>query len=225
MILDDAMSGHDPESGGNLQTTVSYCRDALPTALNLRAPQGIPHVFLGWTNDPPLVDAGVPPAVVRVFATVLCARFYLTFIGNVLTNANASEQWSCVGGTWMRTQTRLLRRPIPLLCTQSVDVAQMAFDQGWTTEGQFILLSNGPEPIAFDAFALQGDVDRVLAFVQSHDFASGALMPGVDGAVAGLYLRDESLLTEILDRDLVNACQREGIILRGTSADEFIMRP
>jgi hypothetical protein len=217
------MSGTDRESGGHAQTIVHYCRDALPKALNLRALPGISHAFFGWSNYTPAVDAGMPPAVVRVFSTVLCARFHLTFIGDAVTKANASNRWSRAGEYWTQTQARLLKRAIPLVWTQSVSVAQAAFDQGWTTEGQFILLSIGPDPIQFDAYALQGDVERVLAFVQLCEYASGALLPGVDGAFAGLYLRDAPLLTEILERDLVEACRREGVILRAMSGREFML--
>ncbi len=218
------MSGIDNESGGHAQTVVYYCRDALPKALNLRVLPGISHAFFGWSDHSPAVDGGVPPAVVRLFSTVLCARFHLTFIGNPVTTANASNQWSHAGEYWTQTQTRLLKRAIPLVWTRSIRVAQTAFDQGWTTEGQFILLSIGPDPIQFDAYALQGDSERVLAFVQLCDYASGALLPGVDGAVAGLYLRDAPLLTEILERDLVEACQREGIILHAMSRREFMLQ-
>jgi hypothetical protein len=202
-----------------------YSTDAPPTDVKLPTAKGVGCVFFRWLSDPSPVEAGVPAPVARIFAEALCAHFHLTFI-SALAGA-APKQWTAFDGHWAQTQTRLLRQKIPLIWTQNAALAVTAFDESWSTEGQMILLSTQPTPVEFDAFALQGDTAQIVNLLSNTHRVSpwvGALLPGVDGDFAGLYLSDKRLFTAMVNVELARicGCERENVQLRRRSAADFL---
>ncbi len=180
------------------------------------------NAFFSWQSASSDLNAGLQPPVADVFAAALCAHFHATFIApSALNPPDAPAQWKMYPTHWAQTQRRLLRPKMPLIWSRDPTIVAQAFDEHWSTEGQFILLSTLPEPVDFDAFSLQGDPSRIFEFVGRAVSVAGAFLPGVDGDFAGLYLTDEQALRQFLDVDLAQACDHAGVALSQQSAAEF----
>jgi hypothetical protein len=200
---------------------IFLCTAGLP-AQKLSAPAEVSKLFIRWQCASPRVDAGVPTTVARALAEALCAHYFATFIAPTALNPpDAPKQWVTYDTYAATTQRRLLRPKMPLIWSRDPAIVAQAFDEYWSTEGQFILLSTQSKPLDFDAFTLQGDPPLILEFVGRAVGASGALLPGVDGDYAGLYLNDEQALRQFIDVDLAQACDHMGVDLRQQSAAEF----
>ena len=202
-------------------TTIFYCREPV-LALKLPVQRDVSQVFFRWQHTSPSVDAGVPAEVAHALASALCNHFSATFIApSALTPPKVLNEWQRHGSHWAQTQRRLLSQKMPLIWSRDPAVVAMAFDENWTTEGQFILLSTLSEPFAFDGFKLQGDTAFILKFLMQGEGMVGAVLPGVDGDFAGLYGLDERRLSGFLDVDLPQSCVRRGIHLHMQSAAAF----
>ena len=164
----------------------------------------------------------MPTTVADVLAAALCKHFHATFIAPaVLVSPDAPLQWTTYDRYQAQTQRHLLRLKMPLIWSHDATIVAQAFLECWCTEGQLILLSTRPEPLDFNAFKLQGDPALILRFVAAGNAVVGALLPGVDGDFAGLYLRDAQALQRFLDVDLAQECARAGISLQLQSAADF----
>lgn len=203
------------------KTAIFFCNEVLP-ALKLPAHEHVSNVFFRWQCAEPSVDAGVPTAVADVLARALCEHFHATFIAPaVLVSPDAPLQWTAYDRYQAQNQRRLLRPKMPLIWSRDPAIVAQAFDEYWCTEGQFILLSTRPVPLDFNAFELQGDAVLILRYVAADNAAVGALLPGVDGDFAGLYLADAQAMQRFLEVDLAEECARAGISLQLQSAADF----
>lgn len=162
-------------------------------------------VLIGWKTEPGPVDAGVTTPIDGILArgATSCAR--VTF----LWSGDPAPADLDVGDVLYRTRgtggidkmaTMLQGRPtsFTLLSTRSADLARRMFQVtgfDWSEQGQIALLSDAEAPppeldrqavveLTSDAWAT-----RCLALSSASVF--GALRPGVDGDVAGLFCATE----------------------------------
>jgi hypothetical protein len=168
--------------------------------------------LLGWRLEPEPVDAGVPPPVAKVLARALTAVARVTFPSSS-AGRPATAGWTARGGEWLcalgggvrgRLAAAAQQRPAEpvLLSTREPETVLQLFDDPvypWWLQGQVALLSA-------PAHALPPP-DRIsLTALLSDDWAGqaaalgveGAVRPGVDGDVAGIWSRDALFADRIL---------------------------
>ncbi|HSS38068.1 MAG TPA: hypothetical protein VLT58_04805 [Polyangia bacterium] len=158
----------------------------------------LPHAerrLIGWKVDPPPVDGGVPVAVGNLLAAALCRQATLSFPAAVKAMGRHGPfdgSWR-VGRDFVWTSTRDPRR-----------AAAGVFEGepfSWTLQGQVVVLSP-PEssPELAESHLHVGTAPGMIEDLQRLG-ATGLLLPGVDGDVAGLYAfaaRDMKALEEEL---------------------------
>jgi hypothetical protein len=151
--------------------------------------------LIGWKVAPPPVDGGVPPAVADLLAAALCSRATLTFPAAV----RAAGRHGPFDGSWR------LGRDFVWTSTRDPRRAAAGVFEGdpfsWTLQGQVVVLSPpGSSPELTEGHLQVGAAPPVLDDLQRLG-ATGLLLPGVDGDVAGLYTfadRDMQALEEAL---------------------------
>ncbi len=200
---------------------IFYTFDAVPDVLGLPTSDHVSPVYLGWRVDAAHVDGGPSEQIARVLAAALCQQYHAIFLCGLADQA--SRQWQRHFGYSAQKQTRALKQSLPLIWTNEPVLVMQAFDADWTTQGQFILLSKSPTPVDFDAFDLQGKPAAILEFIQrSADFC-GAMVPGVDGDFAGLYVQNAGMRNHFIEQDLRGACGLAQMPLEQRSGAGFLV--
>jgi hypothetical protein len=158
------MTGQSP-SGGPRLVQLRFCPGFSGTGWQLPLPPAAERALIGWKLASPPVDAGVPPPVARVLATALCQLGTVTFPAR-------------------------LRRPRWRSTRDPTEVAAGVFEGdlfSWDLQGQVVALSPpGTSPRLNDDH-LDVGIDPLLFGELETLGATGLLLPGVDGDVAGLY--------------------------------------
>ncbi|MBL8251624.1 MAG: hypothetical protein JNK31_08150 [Candidatus Competibacter sp.] len=168
--------------------------------------------LLGWRLAVAPAEAGVPAEVAKMIAGALTATFRVAFAcskslrprGTGWIEGEAGD-WACVSGGggrfkafWRRESTT----PV-LLATRRSEIASRLFDDPvypWWLQGQVALLwtADAPLPaaesIAWATLLDEGWISRATALG-----AQGAVRPGVDGDVAGLWVTRSALMAQLLN--------------------------
>lgn len=169
--------------------------------------------LLGWRCPFALVDAGVPEVIATITAGALTATSRVVFAcsdspcptkeGWVQGEAG---DWLCASGNGAGRFKALWRRePINpvLLATHRSETAIKLFNDPvypWWLQGQLALLcaAEAPLPVAGSiewATLLEDDwISRAATLG-----VQGAVRPGVDGDIAGVWFRSSILVTHFLD--------------------------
>ncbi len=198
---------------------IFYTLDAVPDDFDLPTRHALSAIYLGWRVEAGHVDGGPSEPIARVLAAALCQQCHATFLCTLADQA--SPQWQRQLGYFAQEQTRLLKPKLPLIWTQEPALVMQAFDTDWTTQGQFILLSSSAAPVDFAAHDLQGKPAAILEFIQHTADFCGAMLPGVDGDVAGVYFRDDHLRDMFLTQALASAARDAGMDIQQHSAATF----
>ncbi len=146
-------------------------------------------LLIGWAEDPPPVDAGVPEGVATVLARALTSFGRVTF-PTAVVQASAGHSWS----PFTRAPG-----PVELLWTRNPQAVLQAFDDAshpWWMQGQVLLVSEpaaavAPEIDRKQLAALLEDKWTMAADALSAAGVISVLRPGVDGDVAGLWTATE----------------------------------
>lgn len=154
--------------------------------------------LIGWRSAP-AVDAGIPEWAADLLARTMVKHALVTF--PVRT-----------GG-----RTRFVH-------ASRADEARAAFNAehfDWTQRGQVIVLSppHSPPELSESHLHMAGDGARLKTL--SNLGATGVLLPGVDGDVAGLYTFSSDLQNVLL-ASLKTACRDFGAGFRRVTETEFI---
>jgi hypothetical protein len=149
---------------------------------------GTDRLLIGWRWVPEPVDAGPPPPVATLLATALTRQGTVTF-------ASATRS----------------SRDIVWVTTASADeAARGIFDAGvfnWNLRGQVAILAAPGAVLNLNQRHLQLH-DGLFTELRSMG-APGVLLPGVDGAVAGLYVFNP-LIRAAVQRDLEDLTHAAG---------------
>ena len=172
--------------------------------LGTDSPVGTRWTLIGWDCQPAPVDAGVPPAVRRVFAHALAEVARVTFVSTQFA-VPGSAGWSPIGADAGRELhrdgwaspllARLRQQPdrLSLVSTRSAQTIEQMFDDDgfpWVMQAQIALLSPPDMPPPDVDF---GSMAELLEGRWPEDTASLArlgvqaiLRPAVDGDAVGL---------------------------------------
>jgi len=164
------------------------------------------RLLVGWRCLPEPVDAGPPPTVAALLVRALQKHATLTF----------PSALRAVGGAPLTKRWRLGRdfvwRTIDKTSV-SVDEAVEGIFHGaffdWSLQGQVVFLGAPGLPLVLDERYLELPSDPGLFADLKSAGAQGALLPGVDGAVAALYFFD-TRSAETVRRALEEAAEQAG---------------
>jgi len=140
-------------------------------------------MLIGWREEPPPVDGGVPPPVAATFSRALTSIGRITYLSSTVP--------APAGGGW----PPLKRGPAPvdLLSTSDPQELAQAFEDAahpWWMQGQVLLVSApGAAPPAVERrqlLSLLEDEWTSTARALSPLGVIGVMRPGVDGDLAGL---------------------------------------
>jgi hypothetical protein len=139
------------------------------------------RLLIGWRVASPSIDAGVPPQAVDLLMTTLCGRATLTFAAAI----RAPLGTSFLSRTW-RTN-----RHFTWSSTSDPKQAAAGVFSGepfaWSLQAQVVVLSEPGVSPRLDERHLELLTKPQLFQGLASLGAIGALLPGVDGAVAALY--------------------------------------
>jgi hypothetical protein len=161
-------------------------------------------LLIGWRVDPTPVDAGLPPQVAQILARSLVHHFLVTCMSSTFSGT-AEDGWTPSGSHFIRRlvgrrQSHHFFAGVPAHATlfatrEPAAVVTMLNDAcfPWTLQGQVALLSDPavPPPPSFEP-----DGVEMLCCLSWWKSASaieglwGALRPGVDGDIAGVFVAD-----------------------------------
>ena len=190
------------------EKAVLVCRESPPAHWGVRPPVSGTLSLIGWrTACEPAIDDGVPDEVALLLARALSAAAYVSFVTTSEEIARAAETASRLEvGTARKVAAFVFGSRISgryfLATTRRPDVAKHLFsDPGmsWSLQSQVVLLGERGAP------ALEGRTLWTLHATSPIDFAllaphgiHAAVMPGVDGDVAGLVSRSPAAEQAIL---------------------------
>jgi hypothetical protein len=156
--------------------------------------------LLGWRVRPEPVDSGVPPPVAAMLCRVLCDSATVSFI-----SGDSSAP------------------PFSLVSTNTPAIASGLFEEAkypWTQQGQMVLLSaRGASPPNLSPREVRAVMERDPEIAQQAGFM-GALLPGVDGDVAGLWVFDAAAKQSLIDA-MRTQCAAAGWHFEVLAEDEF----
>ncbi len=200
--------------------TLCFTYDSVPEYFNLTALSTLSQVFFTWESTTPQIDAGPSEVIARVLSEALCSSFNLVYLSSM--SLTATSTWERRYGYYAQLQTEFLKQSLPLVWTNEPAIAMQAFDDGWSTEGQIVLLSNSATPISFNAIALQKNRSKLFSFVQNSTDFCAVLLPGVDGDYAGLHFQNDALRAEFIEQTLANCCEIRRVDLVQKSSADFL---
>jgi hypothetical protein len=169
------------------------------------------RLLLGWRIVPEPVDEGPPLEVARLLVSAVARHATLTFASATRTAAGAKRPPS----RW-----RLRDNFVWTTGTSVDDAVEGIFHADffpWNLQGQVVILGPPDAPPTVDERYLQLQSEPALFAELKAAGAAGALLPGVDGAVIGLYFFDSSV-SGALQRELVNLVRGGGgecVVARG----------
>lgn len=171
----------------------------------LPPPQG-QVVLIGWNTDPRQTDAGVAAPIDGILAQAVtgCARVTFLWSGDppaIDLDAGDVLYGTRGAGAIDKATAMLGGKPasFTLLSTRNADLVRQMFHVagfGWSEQGQVALLSDidapPPELDRQDIVDLTSDAWASQCLALSSAGVLGALRPGVDGDVAGLFCAAEA---------------------------------
>jgi hypothetical protein len=165
--------------------------------LPVAVPSWVRRGLIGWRVVPEQVDAGVPEPVARLIASALVSHSRVTFAE---------------------------RPTLSLVHTTDAGAAQRLFDSegfDWTMGAQVVFLSapSAPPPAVSEAH-MRAAFDGAQFDGIAGTGATGLLLPGVDGDVAGLYAFSDRLWDGLASA-LRCACRNSGAVWREVEEGEF----
>lgn len=196
--------------------------------LRWKVPADAEGAVIGWIQQRPHADAGVPPKVAHLLARALTQCFRITFLD---FDNGASPGWSEHED---RSVARLAApgwrgifssNDLYMTSTRSALHAEHLFDAeagGWSREAQFVLLSSPLEPLPkLDSPALH-ELTRGRLEAGSSILPElwGIMVPGPDGDLAQVLLFHKRALHDFLDQ-LEEATQASGIRFEIVTSEEF----
>jgi hypothetical protein len=201
------MSVRTTAQQGDARHEIRLFRGTPPPELKLAAAHPpLRVVYLRFQTEPHPVDGGPSQQICHAIADALCAHYAMTFVDDSSLGTADSKRWEFHDGYALQKQARWFGKSHVLAWTRRADIGARALDQYWASEAQLVLLSEGETPVDFDLFRFDVDaVGRVAALADSPMFV-GALLPGVDGNFAALYLRSDGAIDQFVDADLATAC-------------------
>jgi hypothetical protein len=218
-------------------TTLYLCRDPVGAHWQLGAVPRLPYrvALIGWVQQPPAVDGGVPDQIAALLAETLTAVGSVSFFcrkGNTMV-AEASHVQTLTSPTlsgWLTARLQGFPRGASLLTTRSPEAAyQLFWTHGfsWVLQGQIALLFKpGTEPPRLTVQSAQlllseHWADHVAALGSSG--AIGALRPGVDGDVAAFLALTEEIAVAFRNT-LCAVCAEHQIAFESCTEDVFAAR-
>ena len=160
------------------------------------------RLLVGWRFMPDPVDAGPPPTVAALLVGALQKHATLTF-------ASALRP---TGGSLLARRWKPGRNFVWTTSASVDEAAQGIFNAGffpWNLQGQVAILGGPGLPPALDERYLQLLSEPGLFGEVKSAGALGVLLPGVDGAVAGLYFFNVAVAGSVRS-ELDNAVRAAG---------------
>jgi hypothetical protein len=193
--------------------------------------------LIGWSEEPPRQDGGVPQHLARVLARAFTSIARATFPSSAIL-ASASDVWSAANGDGVRRlavksvrgriAARLRGAPpeMMLVSTRQPQSLMRVFDDEgfpWWMQGQVILLSrpDAPPPAVDERVLLASfDDDWTMNVAALGPSVDAVVRPGVDGDVAGLWSLAETFEQTVLVA-LENEARAAGFSWAIVSEEEF----
>lgn len=188
--------------------------------------------LIGWVQQPPAVDSGVPDQIAALLAETLTAVGSVSFFcrqGNT-TAADAAHVQTLTSPTlsgWLNARLQRFPRGASLLTTRNPEAAQQLFwthGFSWALQSQIALLFKpGTEPPRLTVQSAQlllseHWVDHVAALGRSG--AIGALRPGVDGDVTAFLALTEEIAATFRNT-LCTLCAEHQIAFESCTEEVF----
>jgi hypothetical protein len=176
--------------------------------------------LIGWKVMPDAVDAGPPDVVERLLMEVLCRQGAVAVPVAIRPPAGQA----LVARRW-----ELHRHFDWVTTTDPQEARQRIFDGdhfSWSEQAQVAILLRAGAPVSLGAEHLDLATQPSLFASLAAAGATGVLLPGVDGAVAGLYLFTPER-SAIVRADLEAEAQRVGgrcVVLNEEAFAELLRR-
>jgi hypothetical protein len=212
----DAVTGDSEGGDGERLERLVLWRQFIGAEWELPAGDEVPgeRLLVGWKMRSARVDAGPPPAITRILATVLCRHATLTFARALRPPMGAA----LLGRPWQ------LNRHFIWATTSTAEEAVQGIFHGdffsWTERGQVVILSPPGAPVPLTENYLQVQSDAGLFGELAHSGSLGVLLPGVDGQVAGLYFFTAALARAVSE-GLDDAARSAGAQCAFATADNI----
>lgn len=168
-------------SGASRPVSVDLCAGFTRGEWELPVPDGLTRVLLGWRVVPPRAEPGVPGGVADLLATALCRHATLTFptaLPDARRRGLFAQGWR-QGRDFVWKSTQDLGEAVAGIFHSDVF--------SWHLHGQTVVLSRPGTAPALNADHLEVSARPELLGDLRRLGATGLLLPGVGGAVAGLY--------------------------------------
>ncbi len=191
--------------------------------------------LLTWTNEPPSVDAGMPPTVADTLADAIGAIACAVFFTDREKDPVKSTHWQKVAEGWTchprppLARRLLSARGFPLLAScQPRTIAKAFGDERFRWENQaqcLFLLSPETPPPEFPYSWTRAIFQRpltaqLLAELSTHGIRA-LLAPGVDGDFIEIELLDTEFKPRLLT-SLAAACSHNGLVWKQLDSATFL---
>ena len=159
-------------------------------------------LLLGWIVQPESFDGGTPSPVRDLVSQALCRIATVTFLAHD-------------GEAVLRSKHRIVSTREPAVLTALFD--DPAYP--WTQHGQAAFLSDETGPPMSDRLLTEVVGQRKVEAAERAGFM-GVILPGVDGAVAGVWMFEPDSL-EHFTKALEECCTTAGAEFHVVNEDQF----
>jgi hypothetical protein len=181
----------------NAASTILLCADPQSPKWQVSRPRHGRLVLIGWTDDSPLVDAGVPSWAIEILAKTVTHAHRATFPSTIVRPDYVESCTPLTAAGFWRRLTSNRPHNFSLVTTERPAIVAEAFvDAGfpWWMQSQFIVMSpiDAPEPqmSSDEALGLLGAPETAEQLLHARKL-NAHLSPCVDGDAAALITLNE----------------------------------